>query len=300
MNQRPLLIRLEYAQIGARDVSALSDWYCNILGLQEIDRHEGVAYLTCGGDGSVGLSLAPGNGGMQNVAASINSVEELDEFVERSERRGGSWQRQSDPYPGVSHLARISLPQRYDFDVVIRQNRRGYLNGTDWSPGAVHAPTSFNHIGISTTDIVGLTEFLGEHLGLLTSDQVLKPDGSLGSSFMRISSNHHDVSIFSLGRDALHHVAFLVADVGELVVHADRLARLGYRPDTGIGRHGPGNNIFLYARDCEENRVELSTQLAIVTDPGAPIRVWPADSSRFNLWAQKADRAPSFLNEHMT
>ena len=66
---------------------------------------------------------------------------------------------------------------------------------------------------------------------------------------------------------------------------ADRIVRMGCRAEYGIGRHGPGANLFLYVRDPSGNRVELCTDMALIP-PGAPARIWEGNDDRFlDVWA---------------
>ena len=51
----------------------------------------------------------------------------------------------------------------------------------------------------------------------------------------------------------------------------------------GPGRHGPGNNLFLFVHDPDGNWVELSAELEVVA-PDRPTGTWPHEERTLNSW----------------
>jgi catechol 2,3-dioxygenase-like lactoylglutathione lyase family enzyme len=282
-----ILLRVEHAQLRAPDPEALASWYVGVLGLVERERNGGIIYLGCGGEDRHHLSITTGDAGLDHVALLVDDEPQLSVIDAHFAAHGADHERRSDPCPGVRAAVRTTLPTGHAVDIVVRDQRQGYLIATEWNAAAAMAPTELNHVSFATTDPARLYRHLAEVLGMRTSDIAAAPDGFLLAAFMRVGENHHDLALLPGARDAMHHLAFSIADVGELVAFADRLTRHGSRPEVGIGRHGPGNNIYLYVRDPAGHRVELSTQLARVTDRDAPTRIWTgAPTESFNLWAE--------------
>lgn len=87
----------------------------------------------------------------------------------------------------------------------------------------------------------------------------------------------------------MHHLAFAVASVGELVRVADMLARRGIALDSSIGRHVAGNNVFVYFRDPDGHRVEVNTDMARI-DAAAPPQIAPTGVP-FDAW--RSGRPPA-------
>lgn len=281
-----VLLRVEHAQLRAPDPEAVAAWYVEVLGLTVRERADGVVYLGCGGEDKHHLAIGSGDPGLAHVALSVDDDERLRFMEAHFDALGVAHERRSDPAPGVVAAVRTTLPTGHAVDIVVRDRRQGYLVATEWDARAALAPSELNHVSFATPDPVALHRHLTEVLGLRTSDLVCGPDGALRGAFLRTGENHHDLAILPGPRHAMHHLAFFVSDVGELVTFADRLTRHGSRPEAGIGRHGPGNNIYLYVRDPAGHRVELSTQLARVSDRGARPRVWTGPpTENFNLWA---------------
>jgi catechol 2,3-dioxygenase len=294
--EEQVLLRVEHAQLRAPDPSALAAWYTDVLGLAERERDGGIIYLGCGGEDRHHLSITQGDPGLDHVALLVDGDEQLAFIEGHFDRHGADHTRRTDPCPGVHVALRTTLPTGHAVDVVVRERRQGYLIATEWDPAAATAPSELNHVTLSTTDPPGLYRHLAEVLGMRTSDIACAPDGYLLAAFMRAGENHHDIALLPGPRDAMHHLAFSIPDVGELVTFADRLTRLGTRPEMAIGRHGLGNNIFLYVRDPAGHRVELSTQLARVTDRHAPPRIWTGPpTENFNLWAEMMPPAEFYM-----
>jgi catechol 2,3-dioxygenase len=295
--EEQVLMRVEHAQIRAPDPGALAAWYTEVLGLVERERDGQTIYLGCGGEDRHHLSIAPGEPGLDHVALLAAGEEQLAFIAAHFAKHGVEGERRHDPCPGVHCAVRTTLPTGHAVDVVVRDRRQGYLIATEWDAAAATAPSELNHVTFATTDPPSLYRHLAEVLGMRTSDIACAPDGFLLAAFMRAGENHHDLALLPGMRDGMHHFAFSIADVGELVTFADRLTRHGSRPEMGIGRHGPGNNIFLYVRDPAGHRVELSTQLARVTDRQAPARIWSGPpTENFNLWAEMMP-TPEFYME---
>jgi catechol 2,3-dioxygenase len=285
--EEQILLRVEHVQLRAPDPEALAGWYTDVLGLAERGRDGGIIYLGCGGEDRHHLSIAKGDPGLDHVALLVDNEARLEFIGAHLDRHGVDHDRLTDPCPGVDVALRTTLPTGHALDAVVRDRRQGYAIATEWDSAAANAPSDLNHVSFATTDPARLYHHLAEVIGMRTSDIACAPDGYLLAAFMRVGENHHDLALLPGARDAMHHLAFSIADVGELVNFADRLTRHGSRPEVGIGRHGPGNNIYLYVRDPAGHRVELSTQLARVTDRDAPPRIWtgpPTES--FNLWAE--------------
>ena len=55
------------------------------------------------------------------------------------------------------------------------------------------------------------------------------------------------------------------------------------------GRHGPGNNLFVFIQDCDGNKIELSAELEIVRS--RQLIDWPHEARTLNLWGDALMRS---------
>tara|TARA_S200000501_G_C20423051_1_gene568842 strand:- start:399 stop:593 length:195 start_codon:yes stop_codon:yes gene_type:complete len=52
----------------------------------------------------------------------------------------------------------------------------------------------------------------------------------------------------------------------------------------GPGRHGPGNNLFVFVEDPDGNWIEISAELEVIHD--RPSKDWPQEERTLNLWGK--------------
>ncbi|MDW8060801.1 MAG: VOC family protein [Thermomicrobium sp.] len=285
------LMAFDHAVIRVQDLDAARRWYCDLLGLIELGRDGDLVYLGCGGDEHVDLGLRPGGVGLDHMAFSVASLAALEQVRQQYLERGIDCSAiEHRPEPGIAAAFRLATPTEQVFEVVVRDGRTSYPHTLKWNPAAAHAPLDINHITFLADDVETPTRFYCDQLGFAFSDLLLPPDAERPwlFSFIRVGENHHDIAIVkgSVG-NKLHHVAFLVNGVSEVVRFADRLGRYGWRIEAGVGRHGPGGNSFLYVRDPSGNRIEITADVARLPNREEPPRIWRGElSAVFNVWTE--------------
>ena len=90
-------------------------------------------------------------------------------------------------------------------------------------------------------------------LGFQVSDRT-----HVGMSFLRCNTDHHSIALArsARGKTGLQHVAFDVGSIDEVMRELGRLRSEGVDCVWGVGRHGPGNNVFSYYTDPAGNVIE--------------------------------------------
>jgi hypothetical protein len=93
----------------------------------------------------------------------------------------------------------------------------------------------------------------------------------------------------------MHHLAFEARDVLHLRDLIDHVTANGHKLEWGLGRHGPGHNLFSYHRDAVGNLIEIFTELDTVSDEDANVfdpRPWHEDTpQRPKVWHFSPDVA---------
>ena len=115
---------------------------------------------------------------------------------------------------------------------------------------------------IGSLDQEASQRFFTEGLGFKVSDQV---PGL--ASFMRCSTDHHNLLVQQAPVNFLHHTAWEVDDVDE--VGRGATAMLEGHPERhvwGLGRHHIGSNFFWYLKDPVGNFSEYYSDLDIILD----------------------------------
>ena len=279
------LLRIEHVALRVRDLEADLRWYRDVVGLREVMRTPTKVYLAVGDKPTWDLSLVAGGAGLEYFSVSVDDVDTLDRVSERLRSAGVRVDSVAEPDPQVLAAVTFALPGGQRVQIVVAEARINYTVATDIHFGAIHAPKELHHVTLGVTDIAALEELLVGPLEMGISDHVhAGPEDLWALAFWRFAENHHDIAAVRTPSNGLHHFAFIVSGVGDLVAMADRLVACGFpRIENGISRHGAGNNLFLYTRDPTGNIVEFSTDLARVTDRAAPHRVWHGHAAG-NLW----------------
>jgi catechol 2,3-dioxygenase-like lactoylglutathione lyase family enzyme len=123
-------------------------------------------------------------------------------------------------------------------------------------------PRKLGHVVIGSRDQDASQRFFTEGLGFKVSDHV----PSL-ASFLRCSTDHHNILVQKAPVDFLHHTAWEVDDVDE--VGRGATAMLEDHPERhvwGLGRHHVGSNFFWYLKDPAGNFSEYYSDLDCIVD----------------------------------
>jgi catechol 2,3-dioxygenase len=139
------------------------------------------------------------------------------------------------------------------------------------------------HVGIRTPSPEALLPFYAGKLCFVVSDRVEDEKGVLSACFLRVDPEHHALALFQAPESRLDHVSFDTPDFYGIRDWADHMGRKRVPIFWGVGRHGPGNDLFFMVKDPEENLFELSTELERC-GPDRQMGVWPKSTWTLNQW----------------
>jgi hypothetical protein len=141
-------------------------------------------------------------------------------------------------------------------------------------------PRRLGHVVLGSPDPLGSAKFFLEGVGFRMSDQVA---GLL--TFMRCSSDHHNLLVQPAPVPYLNHYAFEYDDIDGVGAAASRyLDGFEERHVVGLGRHVVGSNVFWYVNDPCGTMVEFFADMDDIPDDEAwtPRTDW--DLTRFSSW----------------
>lgn len=154
--------------------------------------------------------------------------------------------------------------------------------------GAVR-PRKLGHVVLASTDLEASQRFFIGGVGFKVSDSIAG-----FASFLRCSTDHHNLLIQPGPVPFLHHTSWQVDDVDEVGRGAS--AMLSTDPGRhvwGLGRHGIGSNFFWYLKDPAGNFSEYYADLdCILDDQLWTPEVWEGARSLY-VWGTPPP--PSFL-----
>jgi catechol 2,3-dioxygenase-like lactoylglutathione lyase family enzyme len=139
------------------------------------------------------------------------------------------------------------------------------------------------HIVFASTNVHRLLEFYTDVVGFVLSDRVVDDKGGLRTIFLRCSHDHHSVAVFAASENRIDHHCYEAGDWNLIRDWSDHFARLHVPLKWGPGRHGPGDNLFVFVHDPDGNWVEISAELEQV-EPDRPVGDWPHEERTLNSW----------------
>jgi catechol 2,3-dioxygenase len=282
--------RLSHIALGAADPDAARRFYEDHVGLSVVEHTAEGAIRMGFGAGAHVLELAPG-AGLDHFALELASDSEIDEVAARLADHGteATWVDASGDHP---RALRFADPDGHRIELHGRTDRSGDARG-----GVGRRPLAIHHVTVSTEAVPALADFYVSVLGFRVSDR-------LEDRFMwlRCNHEHHTVAIVEGSAGGLDHYCYEVEDWNELKYWCDQLAAGGVRVTWGPGRHGPGNNLFIFFDDPDGARIELSCEMERFWDESVAYslpRNWTSAAHAVNLWGpapewrRQLDEAPA-------
>ena len=150
------------------------------------------------------------------------------------------------------------------------------------------------HVNTFVPDAAAFGDFCEKLLGMKLSDQTA--DGNF-RWYRAEDGFHHTLALGTVpGPSHLHHYAFDLHAMQDLVLIADNLNSKGRALAWGPGRHGAGGNVFTYYADPHGCIVENSVEMdRIDSDANYEARIWDNSmglaSPWINLWGTPPTQA---------
>jgi catechol-2,3-dioxygenase len=163
---------------------------------------------------------------------------------------------------------------------VLKDKSTASLNG-------IHAP--LQHLTFASEDVVSFQNFYENKLGFQVTDRVVKNNGELATCFTTSNHEHHTIACFKSSKKGMDHHSYEAGDWNHIKGWCDHFASNNIKLMWGPGRHGPGNNLFVFIEDIDGNWIEISAELETVH--GRPVKNWPQEERTLNLWGNAIMRS---------
>jgi len=275
--------QLRSIAIGVTDLEAAERFYNDIWRLETVAKTMDAVYLRGAGSFHHILSLhRSSQPDVRNVTFSAGSRADLDAIVGRTPAAGGCVLSGPQPVdePGGGIAITIADPQGR----ILR-----FVHGDERHTENAHrdAPSRITHVVFNSADVANAQRFFEEALGFRLSDRTRI------MAFMRCNSDHHSIALADSDADTLNHIAFVMPDLDAVMRGAGRMVDAGWPIEWGVGRHGPGNNVFSYFVGPDDFVIEYTADVLQVDDSyktGGPSD-WTWPPGRFDQWG--VSRPPS-------
>ena len=243
-------------------------FFRDTLGMQEIHRDGDSVYLRAWGDlfhHSLKLTEAS-HAGLDHAGWRAEGPEELEAIVNRLEAAGvgDGW---VDDEVGHGRAYRYRGPGGHLHEVFWEVT---WHEPTDGTPMAPNRPTRFeprgayvrrlDHVTLNTSDPRRDRDWYCDTLGYRYREGTVLDNGLQVAAFVATTPLSHDLGLVLDPTDIrgrLSHIAFWLDNREDVLRAADVYRDAGVDIEFGPGKHGIGENFFLYALEPGGNRVEL-------------------------------------------
>lgn len=266
-----LLSQLAHVELESPKPQDTVDFFVKVMGLTETTRDGASVYLRAWGD-PFHHSLVVTEGAAPRIAHSgwrSAGEEALERAVAGIEAHGGGegW---VDPVLGHGRAYRYRSPgghlhevfwevDRYEASSELRstypiRSQRFYPIGA--------AVRQIDHVTLATGAMSADIAFYRDVLGMRFMECTVMAEDAPEPFFAQMTNNEqaHDLGLIAdlgglSGRG--HHLAFWLDLPTDVVRAADVLTEAGFPVEYGPGKHGHGENTYLYVREPGGHRVEL-------------------------------------------
>ncbi len=184
--------------------------------------------------------------------------------------------------PLCEHFAKAIALRDPDGNLIVF-SAPGSDAATAHGPGVL--PATLQHFALRTPNIAAMLAFYTEQLGFVLSDAVRDEEGNLRACFLRVDGLHHALALFFAPMSCFDHQSFEAPDWASMKTWGDHVATQRIPIVWGIGRHGPGNDVFFMVRDPDGNLVEISSEIEHC-EPDRPAGEWAHEERTLNLWGK--------------
>lgn len=261
---------LRSVDLATPDLGASRRFYTAAWGLEPAGEADGVVYLSATGTDHHVLALHEGAApALLSVTFRACAEEDLDALATAAARAGAEILSPpgANDGPDGGRIVTLREPQGATLRIVHGDLRKPDTASTD------PVPRRLAHVNVNSRDVDGLARFYENVLGFRLTDR------SKAMAFLRTNADHHAVVLAQAPVDGLNHVAFLMPRLEDVMRGSGRLIDHGYPIGWGVGRHGPGDNVFAYFVDPTGCVVEYTAEVLQVDDTymvrGPDAWTWP-------------------------
>lgn len=247
-----LIRQMGHVVISSPDPAGAAQDLCETVGLRVTETDGDAVYLTSN-DRHHDVTYVKGKGEAVCLGLEAIDAAAVDEIAARAKIDGLEILSDTPIGKGYDRAVRLVAPGGAILEVhtpILRnQPRRTNRIGA--------RPRRLEHFNVFAPDTLALGDFCTDTLGMKLSDKTSDD----GFRWYRAQDGFHHTIAMGTGETSLHHYAFDLHSMQDLMRIADNLAENDRALVWGPGRHGAGENIFTYYADPHGCLVENSIEM---------------------------------------
>jgi catechol 2,3-dioxygenase len=279
------VMRLGFVHARETDLDKATEYYTNVLGLQEVAQKDGKHYFKCWDEyDHHSVVIENGGLGLVKMGYKVENQNDLDRLEKAIEAFGLPVRRVSrGENLGLGQALRCTLPSEHILELYAEAEqsgtRVGSLNPPPWPTEQTGiSPQRLDHLLLTAEDVQTNADFFIKALGFHMSERII-PDLNNQeplAAFLFCSNKAHDIAFVKGPNGKLHHFAFGLDNWNEILRAGDILGRNGIKIDFGPTRHGitRGTTIYFLGPNGNRNEVFCGGYMAYAD---FPCITWTAD-----------------------
>ncbi len=273
----PQVSALRSVDLGVTDVAANAEFYSTIWRLEQVASENGSIYLRGTGPAHHILALHEARApAIVKVTFQASDRPTVDALHARAKGLGVA---------GLHEPTAVQAPGGgYGFGFSDREGRViRVVAGDEIHAEAAEAadhPTKLSHTVFNSAQVEDATRYYCDVLGFKLSDRTRIMD------FIRCNRDHHSIAFAHAAGSTLNHIAYEMPDLDSVMRGAGRMRDAGYPIEWGVGRHGPGANVFAYFIGPDDVVIEYTGEVEQVDDdyPTGMPGDWTWPPGRVDRW----------------
>jgi len=276
--------RVRGIALGAPNASAAESFFTDGWGLETVHKDKGAVYLRASSAEHHILSL---HDRKTRGIAYINLAAQ-----DEASLRALYDKLTSDGVDIVEPLAPLETPGGgIGFAVTDPDNRLLRISASvdryPDAPDRPDKPRKVSHVVCNTPQLEACLSFYETALGFRVSDW-----SENQMVFIRCNADHHSIAFNRADHASLNHIAFELPSIDAQMRGIGRLKGQDVPVRWGVGRHGPGNNVFAYFTDPNGFVVEYTADVQQIDDITHEPQVWKRVPHLMDRWGTAGPPSP--------
>ncbi|MEM1285773.1 MAG: VOC family protein [Pseudomonadota bacterium] len=264
---------LHHIAFESEQPSHLADFYAKVMNMDLIEGENGE--WRCEGPGRRFVTVAGKNGKLAYAGLACRTASGLEKLRKRAEQASLA----IEPCPSPYFQSGAFAVRDADGHLICFGLAKPDTSGRTGIQGPIQ------HLTFASQDVAAFIDFYVDKLGFQLTDRVLHEDGRLATAFTTSNHEHHTIACFySPDRTGVDHHSYEAGEWAYIRDWCDHFAEHDVQLMWGPGRHGPGNNLFVFIADPDGNWIEVSAELEVIYDRDTVD--WPQHPRTLNKWGE--------------
>ena len=250
--------RASHLVLTSRDLAKARDFYTEVIGLKVSDESATTIHLRGVEERahhSLTLKATKGEAVCEHVGFRVFTEDDLDQAKAHFDEQGIPARFVNVPFQGRTLHASDAAGTPLEFCARMKTLPREHAR-THGHKGA--GALRLDHHQVLAPDVARAARFYAS-LGFRVSDYYTAGDRLIGV-FLYRKDNPHDLVFFQRSGPRFHHAAYVASDASKVMRALEAAGQLGFNNNIehGPGQHGQGHSFYVYLRDPDGHRIELT------------------------------------------